>query len=234
MLHYSDECRLGVEAERFDYRPGLAGNELDGTPTALLNVFPPAGSNPVLFEAAMNWNAAALRFELDLDTRDDRIWKAAANYRFDISFTNAGHTHHRLVYVDLVADPWRPASTLADLAALAPSLAFDRAEREGVVLSVMGEAEEQIRLALRARGLAPGWVADKAALDRLHRLLTLSLWYLRASGDGDGDRMEKYHIWRRRYARSLSRFLAALRLRPDAQYSQTQVCANHSGARLSP
>ncbi len=223
MLYYTDEIRSGSPSEQLFFRPVVNNRELQSDPEAPLqgqfDIWNPRGNSLVASAQSANWNADLQRFEIELDTSDTDQWPIGSNYRAEISFTVDQSQYRRVFYFDVLADPWRSQLTSADLLALSPALSYEDDQLSPDFQELIAEAEEHIRLHLRARGVSPGLVRNKAGLDRCHRLLTLSLIYLRSASGQDSGHWHKQQQWREQYEQGFQELMA----RSEMDHNQNDV-----------
>lgn len=236
MLHYTDEIRRGVAAEAIYCRPTVDYAELS-TPDVgkgYLTVYSPVTRAVLIDGAEMTWVSGKKRFEIDIDTTDSDDWPTELNYRADVTFTYDSNGYHRLFYFDVLNDPWRPNLATNDLLVLAPVLSYEEEGANADFSDIIMEAEEELRLHLRTRGISPGLIRNKAALNRCHRLLSTSLLYLRSAYEADSGRWAKYLDWRSQFECGLKQMLSRLELDLDQDNQIDLAVLNRSGVRLRP
>ena len=157
----------------------------------------------------------------------------AINYRADIQFSKDGRNYFRVFYFDIVKDPWSNNLTAIDLQSLAPAILLADNFDE-ICGQLIAESEEQLRLTIRSKGISPGMVRNKAALDRSHKLLALSYIYLRASSNGDTVLWAKHIEYQKQHEQVMREMLSRL----EADLNQDNVIDNANtnllGVRLMP
>lgn len=228
-MRHTYELRCGAEAERFAYRPVIAQD--DPPPAAASLTLARPGTGGLLLEAPLLWEAETGLLTVELDTRG---MAPARNLRGEIRFVHQQRQHRRVLYLDLLPDPWRPGLRADDLAVLAPLAVLDREQAAESYRALIDEAEEQVRLHLLARGLAPGLIHNRAGLDRCHRLLALSLVFLRAADGPDGGMWAKQKTFREQYDRALLELLSVAEVDRDLDGLRNDPGRDHGLVRLSP
>jgi hypothetical protein len=229
-MRYTHELRAGSAREWFYYRPSIEASLPESPQNATVTVIGPTGK-PLTQAIELAWDSDSGRLWADLDTTG---WASARHHRAEIRFDNGTRSYLRQIYVDVLPDPWRPNLTAQDLSALAPLAALDLGESGADYAALIGEAEEQIRLQLLARGVSPGLLRNRAALDRCHRLLALSLVYLRAADGRDAGMWTKHTNWREQYDRALSELLSVSELDANLDLARDEAPHDRSAVRLTP
>jgi len=233
MLRYSDELRYGSPDEVFFFKPAVDGAEPAQAPQNMLVKIAATSGATVLESAECTWNADAGRIELPLDLSGPSPALLCASYRAEVGFDIAGR---RLVFdcaFDVVPRPWQPNVGTVELLALAPALAC--ADDGYTLAAIVGEAEEQLRLRIRAAGLIPGLVANRAALDQCLRSLILSLACQRASRNAGKDGLWNKHLsWQAAYESKWRELSASLHYDGDRDGSPNAIGRDVAAVRLKP
>ncbi len=233
MIHYTDEIRAGSPAETVGYRPSSGYRLLEEDPQATLSIYPPGGAGAIVSGQPMVWDPDEHGLKTTLDTSDARLWPKGNNYMAEVRFTTDEMSRVRVFYFDVLADPWRPNLTTADIMKLSGTAALGDDAESPDYSEPIAEAEERLRIRLRARGLSPGQIRNKAALDRCHRMLGLSYLYLHASTGEESAFWNKHRTFQKLYERSFSELLSAVELDVD-QDNRPDRPSQKAQARLQP
>jgi len=210
MLNYTDEIKLGIESAQLRYRPS-ANHTVFETASASITIFYPDGHATAIVQSEMQWNATSHELFYIMDTTGSN-WSAAKNYRAEMIIASGTDSFYREFYFDICKTPWKANTTVNDLIKLAPMAGYNHGGDLQSCETAIVEAEEQLRVLLRASGFAPADIADHSTLDACHRYLALSIFYLQSSGNGDSVMWSKHEKWQELHEQTFKHLVTRLKL----------------------
>jgi|GEM_PF-3032189 len=234
MLRYSDELQHASANEIFFFKPAIEGSAPAETPVNMLICIRAENGEVLLQSDKAVWNADSSRIELRLNLSDSGQNINCGTYSAGISFDcDEEHCIFDCAF-DIVPRPWRPNITMADLLALIPSAGYAD-DNQNAMAALVNEAEEQLRLRIRAAGMTPALIANRAALDQCLRALILSLACQRSSRNAGKDGLWNKHLsWQASYESKWRELVASMRYDGDADGAASAVGRDMAAVRLRP
>ena len=227
------EIRYNAANQRLTFLPVRNARSLEGPLSAVLTLFDADGKARLLDEIAMAWNESEGHLSCTFDTTGE-TWIVGENCRAVLSWSSLEDSGVDEFFVDVLRDVWEPSLCVEDLHSLAPATTYRDDSDNPVLAHIIRVAEEELRLELKTYGLPAGIIRNKAALNRCHRLLALSLLYLRLSSDNSGAYADKSIEYRTRFERAIAGLLSNLSLDANQDSLSDGARRNLSGARLKP